>query len=386
MDEKLETQEAQLPVVDDATLVPLVQSAAGSKTLEVVNWECRQLHGGVAVGTSVYRFSGQGRDGGQTIPWSLILKILRPEGGSIDVAAWNYFRREADAYQSGWLDDLQGGLVAPRCFGVVDHPDGTCWIWLEEVVEEIGPEWPVDYYGVVARHLGRFNGVYLVDRPLPGWPWLSSDWLRSYPEQSAPDMAPLRNALGLPWARRWLLEEDRDEYFRFWAERELYYDALDRLPQTICHLDIFRRNLFARKTADGDDQTVAIDWAFVGKGPLGAELNPLVWMSIAGGGMGWDRVQEFEETTLEGYLAGLRDAGWRGDPRQVRLGYAAACMRYVFAEVGRWLGLILDESLHAEEEQMFGFPIGELFDSLGRSRRPMFRRLDEARELMDALA
>jgi hypothetical protein len=385
MDEKLETQAAPLAAIDEATLTPPVQSALGSKTLEVVNWECRQLHGGLAAGTSVYRFSGQGCDGGQTIPWSLILKILRPEGGSTDVAAWNYFRREADAYQSGWLDDLQGGLVAPRCFGVLNHPDGTCWIWLEEVAEEIGSQWPVEYYGVVARHLGRFNGAYLVDRPLPAWHWLSSDWLRNYTEQSAPAMAPLRNALGLPWARRWLLEEDRDEYFRFWAERELYYDALDRLPQTICHLDIFRRNLFARKTADGEDQTVAIDWAFVGKGPLGAELNPLVWVSVGGDKMGGDKAREFEETTLEGYLTGLRDAGWRGDPRQVRLGYTATCIRYLFVEVGRWLTLILDESQHASLEQMFGAPLGEILDSFGRSRRPMFRRLDEARELMDIL-
>jgi hypothetical protein len=33
------------------------------------------------------------------------------------------------------------------------------------------------------------------------------------------------------------------------------------LPDTICHFDVFHRNLFARKTADGDDKTVMIDWA-----------------------------------------------------------------------------------------------------------------------------
>ncbi len=126
MDTKPETapemQAVRLAAIDRATLTPLVQSALNSETVEVVNWECEQLHGGIAAGTAIYRFSGQGRDQGQTIPWSLILKILWPEGGNADVSAWDYYKREADAYQSGWLDDLPGGLAAPRCFGVARPP------------------------------------------------------------------------------------------------------------------------------------------------------------------------------------------------------------------------------------------------------------------------
>jgi len=385
MDEKLEIQAAQLAAIDQATLTPLVQRALGSKTVEVANWEVERLHGGLAAGTAVYRFSGQGRDQGQTIPWSLILKVLRSGVGSADASAWDYFKREADAYQSGWLDDLPGGLAAPRCFGVLDHPDGTCWIWLEEVVEAIGSQWPLDRYGLVARHLGRFSGAFLVDRPLPGGSWLSSDWLRHYVEQSAPAMEPLRNAVASPWGRRWLPEEDSDRYFRLWAERALYLDALDRLPQTICHFDIFRRNLFARKTADGNDQTVVIDWAFVGRGPIGADLNPLVWMSTALAGGSMDEAREIDEIAFEGYLKGLHNVGWQGDPQQVRLGYTAAGVRYLFPEIGTWLALILDESLHAGMEQSVGVPIGQIFDTVALMRHSLFGQLDEASDLMGIL-
>jgi len=246
-------------------------------------------------------------------------------------------------------------------------------------------QWPLEYFGVVARHLGQFNGAYLVDRPLPGWPWLSSGWIRSYVEHSAPAMEPLREAQALPWGRRFLPEEDSARFFQLWEERELYLDALDRLPQTVCHLDLFPRNLFARKTADGDDQTVVIDWAFVGRGPLGADLNPLVWMSIALGGVEMDKLQALEETVFESYLEGLREVGWQGDPRQVRLGYAAASARYLFPEVGTWLTFILDESQHAAAEQRLGVPVGQAFDSVARMRRPLFSRLGEARELIDIL-
>lgn len=188
-----------------------------------------------------------------------------------------------------------------------------------------------------------------------------------------------------PWGRRWLPEEDSDRYFRLWAERELYLDALDRLPQTICHFDIFRRNLFARRTADGDDQTVAIDWAFVGRGSIGADLNPLVWMSIALAGIGLDKKHELEEIVFEDYLEGLREAGWEGDAQQVRLGYKAASVRYQFPELERWLALILDESLHAGMEQSIGMPIGQIFDTVALMRHSLFGQLDEARELIGIL-
>jgi hypothetical protein len=382
MDEKLETQTAQLSAIDQTTLTPLVRSALNSETIEVVNWEFEQLHGGIAAGTAVYRFSGQGRDQQQTIPWSLILKMLRPEGGSSDASAWDYYKREADAYQSGWLDDLPGGLAAPRCFGVFDHPDGAYWMWLEDIRDVFDSQWPLEHYGVVARHFGRFNGAYPVNRPLPGWSWLSSDWLRHYVEQSAPLMEPLRNAVKSPWGRRWLPKEDSDRYFRLWGKRGLYFDALDRLPQTICHFDAFRRNLFARKTAVGDNQTVVIDWAFVGRGPIGADLNPLIWFTIAIGWFGLDKMQELEEIAFEGYLKGLRDVGWQGDPRQVRLGYTAAGMRYLYPEIGRWLELILDKSQHTGMEQSVGMPIGQIFDTVALMRHSLFGQLDEARDLM----
>jgi hypothetical protein len=386
MNEAVETLEVQLAEIDGDTLAPLVHSALGSKTVEVLSWEYEQLHGGIAAGTAVYRFSGQGRDQGKVVPWSLILKTLRPEGGSAGVSAWDYYRREVDTYQSGWTADLPGGLAAPRCFGVLDQPDGTCcWMWLEDIRDIFASQWPLEHYGVAARHLGHFSGAYLVDQPLLSSPWLSLDWLRHYVEQSAPAIEPLRDAVKLPWGRRWLPGEDSEQYFRLWTERGLYLDALDRLPQTICHFDIFNLNLFARKTEAGEDETVVIDWAFVGKGPIGADLNPLVLMSVGLGGVAPDKMPELEAIVFDGYVQGLREAGWQGDRQLVRLGYTAAGVRYLFPELERWLALILDEGMRAAAEKVFGSPMGETFDSVARMRRLLFCELDEARDLISIL-
>jgi hypothetical protein len=209
--------------------------------------------------------------------------------------------------------------------------------------------------------------------------------LRHYIELSAPVIEPLRDAQESLWGRRWLPEKDSNRFFHLWEERALYFDALDRLPQTICHFDVFRRNLFARRTPDGDDQTVVIDWAFVGRGPIGADLSPLVWMSAALGGVGLDKAQDLEEIAFEGYLEGLGEAGWEGDPQQVRLGYTAATVRYLFPEIETWLALIHDKSLHSGWEQSVGMPIEENFDSVALIRPLYFDRLDEARDLMGIL-
>jgi hypothetical protein len=386
MDEKLEAQAAQLAAIDQATLTPLVRSALDSQTVEVPDWDYEQLHGGAGAGNAVYRFSGQGRQGEEKISWSLILKTICPTEDSLVASAWNYYRREPDAYQSGWLDDLPGGLVAPRCFSVVEHPDGTCWMWLEEVADEIGPQWPLEQYGVAARHLGRLNGAYLVDRPLPDWQWLSSDWLRSYVALSAPAIPLIRDSLSHPLIRRAYPGDTSDRLFRLWEERSLFFNSLDRLPQTLCHFDIFRRNLFARKTADGEDETVVIDWSYVGRGAIGQELAPLALAGVAFNEVDFSQAKVLEDIAFEGYLEGLHQAGWRGDPRQVRLGYTAASIRYRFPELGNAISILLDESQHAWSERVFGQPLEEVQAHWTQAWNLVDSLTDEARALMDILA
>lgn len=389
MDEKpestLETQAAQLDAIDQATLTPLVQSALNSETVRVTTWDYDQLHGGIGLGTAIYRFSGVGHDQGQQVPWSLILKTLCPAEDNVNVSAWNYYKREADAYKSGWLDDLPGGLAPPRSFGVVEHPDGTCWIWLEDVKDEIGSHWPLEHYGLVARHAGQFNGAYLVERSLPSWPWLSSGWLRGYVSLSAPAIPLIRSSLDHPLVRRSWPGDASARLFRLWEERNLYLDALDRLPQTLCHLDMFRRNLFTRKAADGDAQTVAIDWAFAGRDAIGAEIAPLAVGSVVFNEIDLAQAQALEAAVFEGYLQGLRDSGWRGSGRLVRLGYTAASLRYRLSELNRAVDMVLDESQHAFLEQVFGRSIEETCDHWAQVWNLVDSLTGEARELMDIL-
>jgi len=390
MSERFQTE---LPTIDEAMLTPVLRRALDSETVQVVDWDCQPLQAGVGLASSVFRVSGQARDQGGTIPWSFILKVVRllPEADDPCHVIY-YWKREVLAYQTGLLDDLPGGLAAPACYGVVEQPGQGAWLWLEDVADACGPRWPLEQYGVAAHHLGQFNGAYLVGRPLPAASWLSRGWLRAFVEQAAPAVAQLRENQSHPLVRRWLRGDGADRLFRLWAERATLLDALERLPQTFCHMDAFRRNLFVRRDADAGhrehlcDQTVAVDWAFTGSGAVGEEIVPLVWGSVLFD-VDFSQARELEQIVRQSYLQGLRDAGWRGDQRLAQLGYAvASALRYtVGAALGEFLAIYLDESTHATVEAWTGQSVEEMVD-LSAERLPLQLALaEEAMELLDAL-
>jgi hypothetical protein len=176
-----------------------------------------------------------------------------------------------------------------------------------------------------------------------------------------------------------------DSLLTLWAERERFLDALDRLPQTLCHGDEFRRNLFGRRTEDSLEQTVAIDWVGVGIGWIGMEIRALIGSTLEWREVRMSQAKELDEIVFEGYLEGLRDAGWRGDPREARLGLTAEWPLTGLIILPWGLSTLPDESRYAEVEQMLGFPFAEWVDHWAETMRLSLQRAREARELMDEL-
>lgn len=375
------TLPSHLAQIDEATLTPLVQRALDRPATVVLTWTCETLHGGVGTGTAVYRFAGQARDQGATVPWSLILKVLWADANRADPAHPEWWCREAEAYRSNTLERLPAGLAAPRCFAVVERAGEGYWLWLEEVTDRVGNVWPLDHYGVVARLLGQFNGSYLTRTPLPDWPWLSRDWLRKTVELTAPALHKLHENRDHPLVRRWLNAALQAETLALWEERERFLTLLDQLPQTLCHFDAFRRNLFTSSDSAGATRLVAIDWAFTGQGALGVEINCLTVIGIAFFDVELAQAQALDEIVFAGYLAGLEDVGWRGDPRQVRLAYTAAAIRYVLGNLDPVLEIFLNEQDHARMVQALGRPITAIADHFGVVYAWLFAQLAEARRL-----
>lgn len=200
-----------------------------------------------------------------------------------------YWRRAADVAAYG-LDDATPGLRAPRTH-VEEDADGITITqdWVEDAANS----------GLFAAHaLGRFAAA-----DLDHVRWLARDQLRDR-------LARVERNGGWRTLGRTTAADIADA---LWRKRERLLDALDALPQVAQHGDPVPANLPGRA---GDD-IVAIDWACLGYGAVGADLGYHLLMA-----------REAFEPLLDAYLLGL-PAGL-ATREQVVLGAQATAVYTVF--------------------------------------------------------
>jgi hypothetical protein len=213
---------------------------------------------------------------------------------------------------------------------------------MEDVRDEGNKPWSMEQYREVALRLGQFNGVYLAGQPLPAEAWLTHDWLGKYLAHAAPMVAFIKENPGNPVVQKMLPGITLPLTPAIWDEHNRMMEVLDRLPQTFCHQDAFGRNLFIR-----GEQLIAIDWGYAGMAPLGAELAPLIGVASGLDGVPSSQLKELDRVCFEGYLQGMREAGFTPEVRQARLGYSLTVMlRYI---LGATIGEVLPALLESEE-------------------------------------
>jgi hypothetical protein len=359
----------------------VVRTALGEPGAMLGEWDAAPMQ--ATASRALYLLTGASRVGAAEYPWSVVLKVLAPVAGQDDPAHIFYWKRELLLYQSGLLDDLPTDLRAPRCYGCDEAADGTVWLWLEHVQEDGERAWPLTRWALAARHLGQFNGAYLAGRPLPHAPWLGGRRLRTWLERHGELVARIAAAPLNPAVRRFWPQPVVDALLRLWVERDAFCTALERLPQTFCHSDAIRRNLFAGRRIDGSEETVAIDWEYAGHLAVGEEIGQTVSVASAFFDVEPADLPALDEALFTGYLAGLRDAGWRGDERLVRFAYAAhAALRNAFNAVGATMP---DEAGRSAAQQRFGHTWEELAGARAAVRPFLLDRAQEARALMETL-
>ena len=179
----------------------------------------------------------------------------------------NYWRRAADVALSGVVAHSPGLREAP-VVRVEEDPEGITLVH-ERVVHHDAPGlW-------LASCLGRFAAVDLGQHA-----WLARDQLRS--------------RLGLVERRggwRTLARTPMaDVAHHLWTHRTVWLDLCDARPQVAQHGDPSAANIPGRY----DDGAVAIDWAHLGRGPVGADLG---YLSLA--------TREDVEPLADAYVAAL---------------------------------------------------------------------------------
>lgn len=275
------------------------------------------------VTTGIWRVEAGGR--------SAVLKILSGYGAaaepthwqpSSDPTHWNWWRREAEVHRSGLVDLAYGGsgVRAPELRACFERADGSLALWTEDVT---GDAWTVDGAGPAAAAWGLAQGGAAA-RDALSVPWTSRRFLRTYCATM-----PVRSELRDPsqWSSplvRWVPGPVRDGLARLHDERDWFFSIMERLPRTLCHLDVWPANLFAQV----DGSMVAVDWAFVGDGAVGEDMGNLIADSIFDGHLPSSCLPSLEGAVVDGYLAGLHEAGWEGDERCVRLAVCASAVKY----------------------------------------------------------
>jgi hypothetical protein len=322
-----------------------------------------------------------------------VCKVLLPPG-AVEVAAhwrasadprhWNHWRREALAYATRLVDAWQEPMLdMPAQLDRRELADGSVELWLEDVPGLPGAEWSTAHHAAFAGALGRGQGRTAVtwrDGPaLPDLGWLSRGFLRAYAE-SQPGVEAIWTD-DAAWAHPLVaphLGPLRERLAALYRERGRFYAVLDALPRTLCHLDVWPLNLVARP----DGRVALLDWAFAGDGALGEDAGNLVPDTVFDRFLPGEMLPDLDRAVTDAYLAGVAEAGWKGDPRLVRLAICASAVKY------HWLGPLSVRSAPGEQRDYGGAPTRdpvEKFRQRALGLAHLCRWADEARDLARTL-
>jgi len=369
----------KLKAIDISVLTDVVRQDQNDPVFEITEWDVKRLsEKGIAFPDGLWVFSGTG--GNDAHPWSIVLKILnRPDEEPPSTNAWAYWKREFAFVQSDLSKYLPSQAKAPRIYHIEETPNG-CWIWMEYVTGIQTNPWTLNDYAFAAHQLGLWNGFYLTGTTLPSESWFAQQHYRSWLSDMDMDQE-----LQFPLNQKYIPRETMTCFKQLWDEREMFFHALENLPQVFSHFDSQRRNLMIRSSQTGQRELVLLDWGQCGIGAIGAELTWLTGFSAAL--MEWPatEVTQLDEVTFPSYVQGLKESGWSGNVDLARLGFTAMLAVYLgcaFPGLSSWWCAPENSAFASQQFNLAG---EELYLAWLPIVNYSLERADEARALMKKL-
>jgi len=267
-----------------------------------------------------------------------------PWAASTDPRHWNYWRRELEVYRDDELREqlADAGLVLPAA-QTEDQRDGAVLL-MEDIDGTPGTHFSLAEHAALARACGRWQA-----RPAPERPWTSIGFLRDYsttrdvPWHLMTDDA----AWQQPLIRETWPAGLREAWTGLLVHRDALLDLVASLPRARCHLDFWVSNVIQRPSGE----LALFDWSFLGDGALGEDIGNYIPDAVFDLFWPVERLPELAETCVANYLDGLYEAGWRGDPDDVRLAVMASGVKYAWLLPGL-LGRASDATHNAYHRQV----------------------------------
>ncbi|TCZ80966.1 aminoglycoside phosphotransferase [Paenibacillus albiflavus] len=270
----------------------------------------------------IYHLHGIAEIQNKQLPWSIILKIIKPDSTEkANPLYHNYWRREALVMEARLLEELPNSIHAAQSYLVEEQPDETIWLWMEHVEGKYA--YSQEQFCFIARQLGRFNGAYLTgNRSIPDYSWICNSWLKSWTKACrmyAPNPEAYVNRLNKDHERSiW------SWYQEFNQQVDATIGSLEQLPRVLAHQDLSQMNMLLVNNNTISDELVLIDWQFMSISGIGEDLGKLYGVNMSLGIIPPDQYEVFQSSLFNAYLEGLRDMGWMGDERLARYGYCVS--------------------------------------------------------------
>ncbi|WP_010097252.1 phosphotransferase [Ornithinibacillus scapharcae] len=311
--------------INHSVLHHCVRSALKERNVTVANWQVEPLAVRKSNFTTegIYRLHGTATKGDKGIPWSLVLKIIQPEAEEMNHPQHhNYWKREGLVFQSGLLNHIPNSIQVPECYMVEEKSETEVWIWMEEVKEDNNGKWSLDDFSFIAHQLGRFHGAYTTDTfSLPNHEWVCQNWLQSWVKGcdqyavNPDDFYPSLKGNDID------LDTIMKKYTSLRQQEKKYLRALHTLPRTLSHQDMSQQNMYIR-SKDEKRELILIDWQYMSNSAIGEDLGKLFGVAMSQEDIPVKKAWEYQGHLFNHYLQGLREAGWNGDERYARYGFA----------------------------------------------------------------
>jgi hypothetical protein len=159
----------------------------------------------------------------------------------------------------------------------------------------------------------------------------------------------------------------------------------ERNSKGVCHRDCHPKNLFPMREPDGASYTIAIDWTKIGIDCLGLDIGHLIASPILWQEHTPEEAEALVEPVFAAYVTGLAEAGWAGNPEEVRFTFLTRLTCNAVNCVGVVSGVIATPPWGQTLERLVGFPIEELCARWGQGLSFYFACRDEAQRLAKQL-
>ncbi|SEK09633.1 Phosphotransferase enzyme family protein [Marinovum algicola] len=358
---------------DDIPLLKALRRAVGDPDARVLSSDRRALGKGfadaMAGGEGLILHSGLLETCAGDQECQVVEKVCRVLPPGREPGSWLYWKREALAYDSGYLHGRFDGIRPPECYGVAYSEDPTARIFIE-AIPDAQPHWTAETHSRAANALGRFTASAAGMPDIERHDWMAIGRAHSWTDIAADLLNDPDTLRGDPVLARWLAGTNLARTVDLWQNIGVLRAALADLPKCFCHHDAFQRNLLVRETDEAEPVIFAIDWAFAGHGVVGKELAAAVGASLMFRDIRSDEANDISVRMFSSYLDGMRSIDWPGASADVRLGFCATtAMMFALGALGPWLALLRDPEFSPVVKEITGTEpdrfIGNLSDIQG---------------------